>query len=75
MLGETITHLSEHPRQVDSCTAAGEQEVVVVFVLPRGRSLERCAFDGQNDGRVVRGDERVSPKAVRVALPAEREAL
>jgi hypothetical protein len=45
MVGITIAHLSKDPRKVDPCTAAREEEIVVVFILPRGGTLESCALD------------------------------
>ena len=49
-------------------------QVVIELVFLGSRALESSTFDGEHDGRVVRGEEDVPTEAIG-ALPAQREAL
>ena len=81
LLRVAVADLAEDPGEVDARAAAREEQVVVQLVLALRRAPaadgphDGGAFDGDDDGRVVRGREDVPAEAVCVWLPSKRVRL
>ena len=75
VLGKTIAHCCEHPRNVHSSATTREEKIVVEFVLLRRRTLQSRALDREYGGGVVRREKDMPTETIRCVFPAKREAL